>query len=409
MLSQKFSSNSGGNRPVVLVYKDRLLPGSQTFVRGPGECLARFQACYVGTRKVLGGLELPRDREFVLNRGDLIGKMREFLFRYAGATTGLIHQLRRLHPVLIHAHFGPDGLSALKLARRLEVPVIVSHHGYDVTMKPEFATSYAHKRYVRQKRILQQNAQLFLANSCFIKEQLASQGLPEHKLRVHYIGIDTSLFHPRPGVSREPIVLFVGRLVENKGCSFLLQAMAKLRSRYPQVRLVVIGDGILRKELEEKAARIAPGAQFLGHQSQQVVRDWMARASVLCVPCITAENGIAEAFGLVFIEAQAMGLPAVSFRCGGIPEAICDGVTGFVVPERDIDGLSTRLHELLSNPSMWQRISEAGADRVRTQFDLRAQTAKLEDIYEQVITAHRERCRVAVDRSAVIAGQEGLN
>jgi colanic acid/amylovoran biosynthesis glycosyltransferase len=409
MRSQKSSSNSGKNRSVVLVYKDRLLPGSQTFVRGQGECLARFQACYVGARKVHDGLELPSDREFILNRGNLLGKVREFVFWHAGITTGLTRQLRRLRPVLIHAHFGPDGLSAMKLARRLDVPLIVSHHGYDVTTKPQFAVSYPHRRYVRQKQRLQQNAQLFLANSCFIRDQLVSQGFPEDRLRVHYIGIDTGVFHPRADVAREPVILFVGRLVENKGGSFLLQAMAKLRAQNPQARLVIIGEGALRKHLEEEAANIAPGAKFLGHQDQKVVREWMARASVLCVPSITSENGIAEAFGLVFIEAQAMGLPAVSFDCGGIPEAICDGITGFVVPERDIDSLSVRLHQLMTDSSMWQRFSEAGVERVRTQFDLRTQTGKLEGMYDQVIAAYREHCRVSARSSAVPAGQVGLN
>jgi glycosyltransferase involved in cell wall biosynthesis len=210
-------------------------------------------------------------------------------------------------------------------------------------------------------------------------------------------------------VTREHVVLFVGRLVENKGCSFLLQAMAKLHARYTQARVVVIGDGALRRHLEVEAAKIAPGAQFLGHQSQEVVREWMARASVLCVPSVTAENGIAEAFGLVFIEAQAMGLPAVSFRSGGIPEAISDGLTGFVVPERDTDALSDRLHQLLSDSSMWRRFSEAGLERMRALFDLRTQTGKLEDMYEQVIAAYREQCRVSARSSAVAAGQVGVN
>jgi colanic acid/amylovoran biosynthesis glycosyltransferase len=394
---------------VVLVYKDQLLPASQTFVRGQAECLCRFQAYYVGARKVNGGLELPSDREFVINRQDLIGNFREFLFRHTRFTSGLMRRLRRLHPALIHAHFGPDGLSALKLARRLQIPVVVSHHGYDVTMKPEFAMSYAHKRYVRQKRILQNNAQLFLANSCFIKDQLAAQGFPEDRLRVHYIGIDTDLFHRREDATREPVVLFVGRLVENKGCSFLLDAMSKLRARCAQARLVVIGDGALRTSLETEALEILPGTQFLGHQSQAVVRDWMARASVLCVPSVISAKGVAEGFGQVFIEAQAMGLPAVSFRCGGIPEAICDGATGFIVPERDTHALSHRLYQLLSDASMWQRFSEAGVERVRAHFDLRTQTKKLEDMYDQVITAYREQCRVSARTSAVAVGEVGLN
>ena len=377
-------------QPAVIIYKDRLLPGSQTFVLAQAESLERFTPYYVGARLVHQGLPLPNDRSFVMNRGDLSGKVREFFFRSIGLAPRLMRQLGQLDPVLVHAHFGPDGLSGLRLARAFEIPLVVSHHGYDVTIGHNFPVSLAHRRYLARKRQLQRGADLFLAVSNFIKQQLLKQGFPEERIRVHYVGVDTTTFHPLPGIQREPIVLFVGRLVENKGCTFLLRAMAKVQQQCPQARLVIIGEGALRKQLEIEAASTVRNCSFIGQQPHQAVREWMARSSAFCVPCVTARNGASEAFGLVFIEAQAMGLPAVSFASGGVSEAIADGVSGFVVPTLDTDALSARLLQLLSEQPLWSRFSEAGVQRVQSRFSLKTQTAELETLYEQVLANYRK-------------------
>jgi colanic acid/amylovoran biosynthesis glycosyltransferase len=374
--------------PAVLVYKDKLLPNSQTFVRAQAESLERFTPYYVGARFVPGGLPLPEDRSFIVNRGSFPGKMREAMFRLGGIAPGLVRKLRQLNPVLVHAHFGPDGLNGLRLARALDVPLVVTHHGYDATVKPEFPVSHAHKRYLQRKHLLQQGAHLFLAVSKFIKNQLVDQGFPEDRVRVHYVGVDTTIFRAPAGIVREPVVLFVGRLVENKGCALLMRAMVKVRRECPQARLVVIGDGPLRAKLEAEAAANLPGCSFLGQQPQLAVREWMARASVLCVPCVTAKNGASEAFGIVFIEAQAMGLPAVSFANGGVPEAIADGVTGFLAPELDIESLAASLVRLLREPELWRRFSEAGVERVRSRFGLTQQSCELEKLYDRVLAEY---------------------
>jgi glycosyltransferase involved in cell wall biosynthesis len=111
----------------------------------------------------------------------------------------------------------------------------------------------------------------------------------------------------------------------------------------------------------------------------------MNRASVFCVPSTTAKNGDQEGFGLVFTEAQAMGLPVVSFASAGVPEAVSDGATGFLVPERDEEGLARNITMLCSDKQVWQRCSAAGIARVRSQFNLRKQTGMLEEIYASIV------------------------
>lgn len=111
----------------------------------------------------------------------------------------------------------------------------------------------------------------------------------------------------------------------------------------------------------------------------------MNRVKIFCVPSIIAKSGDAEAFGIVFAEAQAMGLPVVSFASGGIPEAVAHGKTGFLVAEHDWEGLAKNIMHLLKDQILWQQLSQKGQERVQSLFSLQKQTGLLEDIYKQVL------------------------
>ena len=112
----------------------------------------------------------------------------------------------------------------------------------------------------------------------------------------------------------------------------------------------------------------------------------MNRAMVFSTPSVVADSGDAEGFGMVFAEAQAMGLPVVSFASGGIPEVVAQDRTGFLVAERDCDALANKLLLLLQDAASWNRLSHAGQENTRRLFDIRKQAAALEDIYESTQT-----------------------
>jgi glycosyltransferase involved in cell wall biosynthesis len=116
----------------------------------------------------------------------------------------------------------------------------------------------------------------------------------------------------------------------------------------------------------------------------------MARASIFCVPSVVASSGDAEGFGIVFIEAQAMGLPVVSTRSGGIPEAVEDGETGLLVMQNDPDRLAQAICRLLQDGNLWQRFSAAGRKRVVRQFNLAQQTRRLEDLFSGIIASQKQ-------------------
>ena len=369
------------SKPVVVIYRNFLLQSSETFVRSQAEALRDFTPYYVGLRLVKG-LRLPEERTLIVNRGELLGKIRDISTQLGGFSPNFIQRVGKLNPALIHAHFGQDGAMALPLVKDLRVPLVVTFHGFDITVTDEHAeNSFRQRIYFRRREALKREAKLFIAVSDFIKEKLLEQGFPPDKILVHYIGVDTELFQPNPAVQREPVVLFVGRLVEKKGCEYLLRAMQTVQAVAPEVELVVIGDGLLRSSLEQLAQTSLKRYRFLGVQPPESVRDWMQRAKIFCVPSITAKSGDSEGFGLVFAEAQAMGLPVVSFASGGIPEAVAHGETGFLAAERDSEKLGTYILRLLEEGELWQQFSQRGQERVRTLFNVHHQTRALESIY----------------------------
>ncbi len=268
----------------------------------------------------------------------------------------------------------------------------MTFHGYDVTTSDQALAeeSLMLRLYVRRRDSLRQTGAAFLCVSDFIRRKVVAKGFPEERTHVHYLGVDTKFFSPDTSVSRKKLVLFVGRLVENKGCAFLLRAMSKVRYSHPDAELVIIGDGPLRGELEYIAKEMRIGnVQFLGTQPPEIIRHWLNRARVFCVPSIEISTGASEGFGLVFAEAQSMGVPVVSFRTGGIPEAVADGRTGLLVAPGDWRGLSVQIDFLLSSTELWKRFSGAGRERVVRHFDLAKQSSALEQMYEQLVAARQ--------------------
>jgi colanic acid/amylovoran biosynthesis glycosyltransferase len=355
--------------------------------------MRRFRPFYVGA-KTVPGLDIPEESSWIANRGGVSGFARELRFRFAGPGHDCIEQLQKLNPRIIHAHFGADACEAVPLARSLNLPLIATFHGYDATRSDEgLKLTREGRTYIRHRSRLRDNGDLFIAVSDFIAKKVVEMGLPEEKLRVHYIGVDLNQFQLPAAFSPEKRVLFVGRLVEKKGCAFLIDAMAEVQKQVPDAELIVIGDGAERPTLEARAQRSLRNYKFLGAQSPEAVTKWMQTSTVFCVPSITATDGDTEGFGIVFAEAHACGLPVVTFASGGTSEAVEHGVTGFLGAERDSRFLAEAVLKLLKNPDMLLAFRHAARRRTEEKFDLQKQTAGLERIYEDVIASRNKASR----------------
>jgi colanic acid/amylovoran biosynthesis glycosyltransferase len=374
--------------PNLFIYRNELLPSSETFILSQGESIGAFRPIYLGLRRVQG-LKVPEDRCVLLATGHS-ARLRRARLKLLGMTTSDTALLCQARPALVHAHFGMDATNAMSVAESLGVPLMVTFHGWDATVRDDVfrRQSIALNLYVRRRPKLARAAVRVLCVSEFIRRQVLKKGFSPDKTIVHYIGIDLRKFIPEPTVQRKPIVLFVGRLVEKKGCEYLIRAMEIVQTKIADAELVVVGDGPLRKGLEHEAGSRLRLCRFLGGCSPDVVRDWMNKARVFSTPSVVAESGDAEGFGMVFAEAQAMGLPVASFASGGIPEAVAHGVTGLLASERDVNALARNIVSLLTDDSLWRRFSAAGQERVKRLFDLEKQTAKLEQIYHEVLQEH---------------------
>lgn len=372
-------------RPLI-IYRRDLLPYSETFIRAQGEALRGFVPFYAGFRQV-HETALPAERLRLLTHGSgRIDTLRKANYRLTQWDPLWTASLRRVRPCLMHAHFEWGGQDALPLARALGVPLMVTCHGKDVTENVLDRAGWLGRRlHGRRRPRLLAEGRLFLAVSEFIRQQMLARGYPPERTRIHYIGVDTEKFAPPPEpVAREPLVVFVGRLVEKKGCEFLIRAMADAAPELGGAELVVIGDGPLRAPLEALAKEKLARYCFLGVQTPEQIRGWLARARLFSMPSVQAGSGDSEGFGIVFLEAQSMGVPVVSFRHGGIPEAVEHGTTGLLADERDWRGLAAHLAELFRDEARWQQMSRTARERTVRDFDLARQTRALETIYEEI-------------------------
>lgn len=372
----------------VLIYRDQLLPGSETFIVAQGEAMP-CTTYYAGMRREHSALALPPDRTATVGGSGLLGRLQEAYAQYVSLPSAFCNQLRAWDPDLVHVHFGPDAVNGLRVARMLDVPIVVTYHGYDVTVKDEYARQSfrRHRYYLEHREKIKRDVDGFIAVSDFIVDELKASGFPEDRIYQHYIGIDLDKFQPDPTVQREPILLFVGRMVEKKGATYFLRAAARVQNEHPEMRAVLLGDGPLADDLKAEAEALGCRAEFKGMVSPEAVSDWLNRSRVFCVPSLIAESGDAEAFGMVFAEAQAMGVPVVSFASGGIPEVVKDGETGFLLPERDWEGLADRIALLMADDERWSAMRNAGKEHVRTHFDIRKQSQKICDVYRHVCQA----------------------
>lgn len=362
--------------PAILIFKETVLPRSETFILAQMQALRKFSARLIGLEEVSSGLPLPSKPLLLCRARGGAAALRAKIYRKSGIAPLFHAKAKRERPALLHAHFASGGLTAIPLSKSLGVPLLVTLHGSDVTVK--WAS-------VRSMRRLGREATLFLCVSHFIRDRAIAAGLPEEKLRVHYIGVDLQQF-PAPATDVAGAgVLFVGRLVEKKGCAYLLRAMASVQQTYPDCLLTIIGDGPLRGYLENHARELGLSCRFLGAQPATIVREHLRSTRVFCAPSVTAEDGDSEGLGIVFAEAQAMGIPVVSSLHGGISEVVVDGRTGLLVRERDHPALAAAIASLLGNACLCEQFRRNARAHIEHSFDLEKQTAELEAIYRDVI------------------------
>lgn len=269
----------------------------------------------------------------------------------------------------IVCHFGWSGRAAAMLQESgvLRGPIVTFFHGADVSLREEAApTTYA--------RLFERGA-LFLPISEHWRAKLVAMGCPAERTCVHRMGIDCERFVPRERrlEAGEPLRLIgVSRLVEKKGVEYGIRAVAALAARGRHVHYEIVGDGPLRPALQRLIGElgIADRVTLRGWLAQDEVLRAYERAHVTIAPSVTGANGDQEGIPVALMEAMALGMPVVSTFHSGIPELVEDGVSGRLVPERDVEALAGAIEALIDAPGQWAAMGRAGRRRVEEAFDV---------------------------------------
>jgi len=203
-------------------------------------------------------------------------------------------------------------------------------------------------------------------------------GAAEKIVRI-YNGIDLDRFRPADGCVAPPLVLGVGRLVEKKGFTVLVEACRLLRERGYDFRCEIIGDGsegpALRQQIE--SGRLEGIVALRGVLSTEQVAEALRAATVVALPALVARDGNVDALPTVLLEAMATERPVVSTSISGIPEIVVDGETGLLAPPGDPPALAAALAALIDQPARAAEMGRAGRRRAERLFDLRTNVAEL--------------------------------
>lgn len=286
---------------------------------------------------------------------------------------------------LLHAHFGTEGVRYLKLKKHLNLPMITTFYGFDVSMIPRIP--YWKKRYVQ----LFQEGDLFLTEGNNMKNELIKLGCPENKIIVQHLGVDLTIFKFTPKTLPEDgniVILIAGSFFEKKGIPYAIQAFAKVKENHPDIQLRILGDGPMRDQIESLIAELnlSDSITLLGYQPHYVFLNEAANAHIFMLPSVTAENGDTEGGAPVAIlEAQATGLPVISSYHADIPEVVVDGKSALLAPEKDVETLAKHLENLVGHPNVWGAMGRAGRKHVEEGYDVMVQVGKLENIYDRLL------------------------
>jgi glycosyltransferase involved in cell wall biosynthesis len=311
--------------------------------------------------------------------------------------------------------FGGEGF-AYQLDRTMSnwVPVVVQLHGplamfIEYMGWPERGTRFAEVGSFMEEFCIKRADALMACSASVARLAERYYGIPAESIDVVHCGVDTGVFCPETemravgeaalsrsglpsrswsrsasGTYQRPTVLFVGAIVENKGAKVLVEAVLRLRRKYPDIRLQLIGKGgpdlmdqltamISREQAEENV-------EFLGFVELEKLPSYYRSADLFCSPAAEYEG-----FGQVFLEAMGCGCPVVASTAGGGAEAVTHEETGMLVPPNDVAATADAIDRLLSYAEFRQRLSEQGRRRVEEYFVLDKFVRRVEAVYKKAI------------------------
>jgi len=302
-----------------------------------------------------------------------------------------VWQILRKRPEIIHAgDLYPQGLIALFAKRVLRIPYVVYCHGEEITQMDRY-------RYQpRVRDLIYRSADAVVANSSFACGLLSRIGVAHERIHKINPGVDAKRFTPtvrseelcrRFGLQDKTVILTVARLVPRKGHRVALEAFSKICEEFPQAQYLIVGTGPEEDHLKELVRRKGLGDRvtFSGFVPSERLPEFYGVCDLMLLANREEADGDLEGFGIVFLEANAVGKPVIGGRTGGAIEAVQNGVTGLLVNPDDPTEIAAALSQLLSDARLRERLGQAGLLRARSEFDWRSKALALCVINRQIL------------------------
>ena len=290
---------------------------------------------------------------------------------------------------ILHAHWAlPQGFVAAATPRQ-QIPRVLTVHGGDVYgLRGGLVDRFS--------RFALRHADRVTVGSAATEAVVRDLAGPRVQLRRVPIGVDVGR-RPRAEVVDEvrrdhrrgggPLLVFVGRVVEEKGVEDVVEAVALLAPDLPDVSAVIAGTGQHVERVRARASRlgVADRVHLPGWVPPADVPSWFAAADVAVAPSRIGPGGWTEGQGLSIIEAMAAGRPVVSTTTGGIPETITDGETGILVPPADPAALAAAVRTLVASPARAADIGRRASESVAARFSHEASVSRFESVYRELL------------------------
>ena len=328
---------------------------------------------------------------FIDKRNSFFKTIEWLLYGITTYSPSFVKKFKKNNYDIIHAHFGLGTIYALRYKKIAKIPLVATFHGYDVPVlltKQRFLPKFW--RYWLCSKSMLKNVDLFLAASNELKDLLIKIGAPKDKIKVWRLGIDIPNITLKEKSGTQ--VLMVGRFVEKKGFEYGIQGFANVIKKGINATLNIIGNGDLESKYKEiiKLNGIEKNVKFLGVLNHEDVLRTMENMDILLAPSVVASNGDRESGLIVAKEASARFLPVIGSYHGGIPEIIDHEKTGFLVKEKDFNGIAKFLEKLLLNKNLREKLGKAGREKMEKEYDIKKRVEVLEQYYDTLLKQYNK-------------------
>lgn len=285
-------------------------------------------------------------------------------------------------PDVVHVHWPfPHGFMGLVAKWFFRVPMVLNFHGAELLLIRK------HPWVRHALRFILGNADAVLCNSSFTAAKVKAIYAGNTELSPYGTTLSTAPL-AKPVSTGKFTVLFVGRHIERKGLSYLIQAASMLDAERFQIRIV--GQGDLSSSLREQAIKEAPlQVVFTGQVSSAQLEQEYRQASCFVLPAIVDSKGDTEGLGVVLIEAAELGLPLVASDVGGISDVVVHGKSGLLVPEKNPRALADALQMLADQPELAQGLVQGARQHIQEHFSWPSIIQKQLSLYERLCLRRR--------------------